>query len=586
MSTPLKNTHSLCGKCFALAVKENVCEKCGEHTKSTVGDTLPVGWVLNGKYIIGHTIGEPGGFGIAYLAWDRVLHRKVVIKELFPSGLVTRDEGGAGVRVLRSSLQSSYNQQRELFLDEARKLARLDNIDSVVHVTDFFAENDTAYFSMSLITGESVAYHVKKNGKIDAQRLLQWIWQLCSGLSAVHKAGVFHRDIKPENLLIDERGRPVLIDFGNAKAVDAQVDKTKGFFAVSPNFGAPEQYANDHSRMGPWTDIYALGAIMYYCLSGQRPTDAKERILGKELPPLRNFAPDVSPKLCNIINSCMALEENQRPASIEALQSNLAQFLPEGFQWTEALPNNAFGQRMHRIHEQVQAGNSLPKAFNLAAGAGQSFWFFAYRLPVPALFISLLSLAALSVLLMFGAAWYILRFAIFGVWSLLFLPCAYYADGFQYKRLSEIGTSLPSSTEQQREMLRSSLALEGSIHPLQMLFGLSVPVGAMLLGLVVSEYQASIRDQVSAAIWHEDLRQNYAKLLQDNGVPPTPEELNFVDEPNQETKRIELKAGAIEMLLAVSGAENRRIRWVFRDGVWKCHSIDLEQQFTPRMCAE
>ena len=499
---------------------------------------------------------------------------------------MTRDEGGASVRVLRSSLQPSYNQQRELFLDEARKLARLDNIDSVVHVTDFFAENDTAYFSMSLITGESVAYHVKRNKKIDPQRLLQWIWQLCDGLSAVHKAGVFHRDIKPENLLIDERGRLVLIDFGNAKTVDAQVDKTKGFFAVSPNFGAPEQYENDHSRMGPWTDIYALGAIMYYCLSGQRPTDAKERILGKELPSLKNLAQGVSSKLSDIINSCMALEENQRPASIEVLQSQLAQFLPEGFQWTEAIPNNTFGQRMRRIHEQVQAGKSLPKAFNLAAGAGQSFWFFAYRLPVPALAISLLSLAALSALLMLGAAWHMLPYAIFGVWTLLFLPCAYYADGFQYKRLSEIGTSLPSSTEQQKETLRKSLALESHIHPLQMLFGLSVPIGAMLLGLIFSEQQASIRDQVNAAIWQEDLRQNYAKLLVASGVPPTPEELNFVDQPNQETKRIELKAGAIEITLAVSSAENRRVRWVFREGHWECHAIDLEKQFTPRICTE
>ena len=126
-----------------------------------------MGTVLDGKFVVGNLLGSPGGFGIAYLGWDRVLQRKVVIKELFPDGLVTRAAGSTkAVDPVQSTHRAFFNLQRELFLDEARKLARLDGVDAVARVIHYFAENDTAYFVMPHVPGTSIAARVAHDGPL------------------------------------------------------------------------------------------------------------------------------------------------------------------------------------------------------------------------------------------------------------------------------------------------------------------------------------------------------------------------------------------------------------------------------------
>jgi serine/threonine protein kinase len=313
-----------------------------------------VGTVLDGKFVVGNVLGAPGGFGIAYLGWDRVLQRKVVIKELFPDGLVSRAAGStSAVDPIQSSQRAFFNLQRELFLDEARKLARLDGVDAVARVIHYFAENDTAYFVMPHVPGTSLAQRVHQAGRLPADQVLHYVWPLAQGLQAIHDLGLVHRDIKPENVLVDERERPVLIDFGNATVMDMGGSTRHNFFAVSRCFAAPEQYVNDLSRTGPWTDIYALGALIYFCLTGQRPTDSAVRAAGGELPPLAQLAPDLPQALLDAVDRAMAMDPTQRPATVPEFLALLEPLRPQAFHWTQALPANPFGQRMHRVHEQV-----------------------------------------------------------------------------------------------------------------------------------------------------------------------------------------------------------------------------------------
>ena len=200
MSNPV-----LCGSCFHSSEPGHVCSHCGAAlVERAVPMALPVGTLLDGKFVVGDVLGAPGGFGIAYLGWDRVLQRKVVIKELFPDRLVTRlADGGVDVVELRHRVY--FNQQRELFLDEARKLARLDGVDAVARVIHYFAQNDTAYFVMPHVAGTSLARRVAGSGRLPPAQVLQWLWPLAQGLQAIHelgaKAGVALNPHTPETVL-------------------------------------------------------------------------------------------------------------------------------------------------------------------------------------------------------------------------------------------------------------------------------------------------------------------------------------------------------------------------------------------------
>jgi serine/threonine protein kinase len=416
----------LCGHCFQLGAPGLVCRHCGRPLAgSRDGNSLPVGTVLDGKFVLGDVLGSPGGFGIVYLAWDRVLQRKLVIKELFPDGLVARMPGAEAVEVPDHAQRGYFNVQRELFLDEARKLARLEGVDAVARVTHYFAQNDTAYLVMPFVPGVNLERRVADAGRLPLEPVLHWLWPLARGLQAVHESGLVHRDIKPENVLIDERGRPVLIDFGNAMAMGAG-SGGPAFSAVSRHFAAPEQYANDPARVGTWTDIYAFGALLYYCLSGRRPTDAAARSMGAELPPLAQLAPGLPPLLRQAIEQAMALDPRQRQASVADLLAQLEPLRPRDFHWVQALPVNGLGERMLRVHKQVLEGRALPRGRNLWAGLLQGFWLFPRRLLWPAVTVSLFMLAAVGLGLWLDALVWTLPLA----WALAALPCAIYADAW------------------------------------------------------------------------------------------------------------------------------------------------------------
>lgn len=576
----------LCGACFAASAPGPACSHCGARlSPRAFAAALQVGTVLDGKFVVGNVLGSPGGFGIAYLGWDRVLQRKVVIKELFPDTLVRRVGDTDAVDPIHPGHRNYFNLQRELFLDEARKLARLDGVDAVARVIHYFAQNDTAYFVMPHVPGTSLAARVASGGPLPLDTLLQGLWPLAEGLQAIHELGLVHRDIKPENVLIDERERPVLIDFGNATVTDGTLEdspKSK-FFAVSRCFAAPEQYINDLSRTGPWTDLYAVGALVYFCLSGQRPTDAAVRAAGGELPPLASLAPGLPEPLLQAVDRCMALDTAQRPQNVAELLALLEPLRPQAFHWTQALPDNGFGRRMRQVHEQQGRGVALPRGFNPLAGLLQGFWFFGHRLLLPGALASLFVLAGVGI----GLWWRVLPAALPLAWLLAALPCALFADALLYRRVATLGAGLAAVNEAERQRARALLAAAGGVDARTLLIGFVMPMLALLMWGLVADYEEDVRFRVRQAVALDDLRQRVAAYVADHRVPPQSLQdvgVSFV--ANSEVRHLEMKGGVIELVLAVKGADGRRLRWrLDPQRGWICESRDLPAHYTPPDCA-
>lgn len=578
---------TLCGRCFEDRVEKGVCSACGSVREENPGKALKIGTVLDGKFLVGSLLGEPGGFGIVYLCWDRHLQRRVVIKELFPDDLVARHRNATDVQVNHSRHQDAFNLQRRLFLDEARKLAQFDGVAAVARVIQYFSENDTAYFVMPYLPGESLAKRIARQGALHWEQALALLWPLAEGLAAVHKLGILHRDIKPENVLIDDRGQPVLIDFGNAIASGPAQSQATGFYGLSRHFAAPEQYSNQHDRMGPWTDVYALCALLYFCLCGRRPADALQRTADPSvLVPLNSLAPETPERLLAVIGQGLELREEHRPVSVEALLSVLSPLRPRAFQWFQALPTNDFGNRMRQMRLKIDAGISHPRQWNPWAGAFQWFWLYAFHLPGPA------SAFAAFVILLAGVGlwWQLLPFAL-GLGVLVGgVVSAAYGDLLQYRRLATIGASLPGNTAEERAHARQILAHEGLPDPWRMMAGLVVPLALVGVGWMLQLREDSVREQVTSAMALEGLREQVAAYGKANDrFPKSLSDLNYVFTPDSEVKNLYMADSVIYLTLAVPAVEGHKLRLhPFHDRLggisWQCHALDLPPAFTPKQC--
>jgi uncharacterized protein with WD repeat len=204
---------------------------------------------------------------------------------------------------------------KQKFLDEARLLASL-NHPGIVKVYDFFEENNTAYMVMEYLRGKSLAKLVEeRGGALGEQEAVGYILKVCEALDVVHKAGYLHRDIKPENIIVCEDGRVVLIDFGAARAYMA--GRTGRMTVIlTPGYAPLEQYA-EQARRGAYTDIYALGATLYYLLTGQVPVSAADRMSGVELKGVREINGRVSRQVEEAVMKAMAMRVEERPQSVE-----------------------------------------------------------------------------------------------------------------------------------------------------------------------------------------------------------------------------------------------------------------------------
>jgi len=240
---------------------------------------LPAGHRLQ-EFVIESTIGE-GGFGVVYLALDTRLDRVVAIKEFLPGAVASRTRDFA-VSVRSEKHRDSFTAGRRSFISEAKLLAQFDH-PGLVKVYRYWEENGTAYIAMPYYPGLTMKDWLhEQQGRVSEQRLLRIVDALCDPLEMLHASGVFHRDIAPDNIRILESGQPVLLDLGAARKIVADMTQNLTVF-VKAGFAPIEQYAEVASvRQGPWTDVYALSAVLYYCVAGRAPPAAAVRTVKDE----------------------------------------------------------------------------------------------------------------------------------------------------------------------------------------------------------------------------------------------------------------------------------------------------------------
>jgi serine/threonine protein kinase len=279
---------------------------------------LPPGYELEG-YRIERQL-SVGGFSIVYLAHDAA-GTPVAIKEYLPNALALRGEGQIAPSIPPESL-AAFNHGLKYFFDEGRALTGL-NHPNVVRVLNFFRANETVYLVMQYEVGRTLRDYTRKHrGRLDEALLRGMFCGLLDGLGEVHGHGLLHLDIKPANIWLRTDGSPVLLDFGAARyALDIGPPEPRAMY--TPGYAAPEQYHGKFT-LGPWTDIYAVGACMYAALAGAAPQAADERLADDQLLPARQrWGTDYSVHLLATIDECLRLDPARRPQHTRALQASL-----------------------------------------------------------------------------------------------------------------------------------------------------------------------------------------------------------------------------------------------------------------------
>ena len=291
-------------------------------------NVLPVEYLLD-EYRIEAVLGV-GGFGVTYKALDTHLNTWVAIKEYFPVEWSFRDADGVtvhpntqGMGSIANARISDYQWGMERFLEEARVLAQIQH-PYVVRVKRYFRANGTAYIVMDYEEGQPLSAILTDGETLTEEEVRGLLEDVVPALRAVHEHGYLHRDIKPANLYVRTRDqRVILIDFGAARfTVGRQSQSITSM--VTPGYSPPEQYTTRNDRYGIWTDIYALGAVLYRCVTGQTPTDAADRLLDDHMEPaVEAGAGRYSTNLLNVIDRALAVRPEHRYRDMAEMEAAL-----------------------------------------------------------------------------------------------------------------------------------------------------------------------------------------------------------------------------------------------------------------------
>lgn len=319
--------HQFCPYCMSPAEDGKPCGACGLTQGSYIPSPhhLPPGTVLKDRYLVGRVLGE-GGFGITYIGCDLQLELKTAIKEYFPTDKASRiSEVSLDVTSYTGTAGIDYNNGLKKFLQEARAIARMDKQPVIVNIRDFFEANHTAYIVMEYVEGTTFKELVEqRGGRIPAGELFPLIEPLFSALEEMHSNGLIHRDISPENLMI-EKGAVRLLDFGCAR--EAAGGGNTLTIALKHSYAPVEQYQS--KGQGPWTDVYALSATIYYCLTGRKPPQAMDRLVEDELIPPRKLGVDLTQRQEEALLHGMCVPPKRRFQSTEEFHTALYEgFIP------------------------------------------------------------------------------------------------------------------------------------------------------------------------------------------------------------------------------------------------------------------
>jgi len=286
---------------------------------SQPNQALPHGYQLL-NYRIDKQISS-GGFSLVYLAYDEN-ELPVAIKEYLPCALVLR-ESGSLVKASSAENLNVFRYGMKCFFEEGLALARIAH-PNVVRVTNFFRANETVYLVMQYERGRTLQDYILHRKKEIRENFIRRIFaEMLGGLREVHAHKILHLDIKPSNIYIRLDGSPLLLDFGAARQTLTQ-EKSSLNPMYTPGFAAPEQYGHDREALGPWTDIYGVGASMFACLSGFAPQAANMRLeQDKQESAKKLWSGHYSEHLLELIDWCLKLDSLERPQSVFVVQKAL-----------------------------------------------------------------------------------------------------------------------------------------------------------------------------------------------------------------------------------------------------------------------
>lgn len=329
-------------------------------SKAYSNKALPAGTILR-EWRLEQVLGV-GGFGIVYRGRGIYFDELVAIKEYFPSAISDREKDSTVVPI-DSDVEEVHALGLRKFVDEAKLLWNLSTPNrhpNIVNVRSLFEIHGTAYMVMDFEDGVPLSTLLKQGRRFDEASLMELIRPVAEGLERAHQVGVLHRDIKPANILINDDGRAVLIDFGAARLETGEATSTKVTFHTPP-YAAIEQYVKSYQQ-GPWTDIYALGAVLYECVTGgEKPSEVLERMHGGMGKPLtQDDHPGFSHKFLAAVDAAMTIKPTERPQSIS--------------EWLELFGKPEVGPSTPRAAENLSAAKPaipLPRIANKEPGKRQ-----------------------------------------------------------------------------------------------------------------------------------------------------------------------------------------------------------------------
>ena len=313
----MSETEQLCYNCFQSYAGGETCPYCGFDPVQNAEKypiALPVGTVLNGRYIVGRVLGQ-GGFGITYLALDTQLNARVAVKEFLPSEIASRIQETT-VSVVSGDKADEFAYGAERFQEEARTLAKFIGHPNIAGVSSYFDENGTSYFVMDYIEGVSFkSYIANQGGRVSVQETLDVMIPVLRALTAVHQEGFIHRDVTPDNIYISKDGNVKLLDFGSARYSIG--DKSKSLDVILKVGYAPKEQYIRRGRQGPYTDVYSCAACMYAAITGYLPPESLERLDKDDIVSITDSGIEIPAWLDYAIMKGLAVQPEDRFQSAE-----------------------------------------------------------------------------------------------------------------------------------------------------------------------------------------------------------------------------------------------------------------------------
>lgn len=300
----------------------STCPYCGfnETTLRQESYYLDPGTIIGGKYIVGRVLSY-GGHTVSYMGMDAEMNRKVIVKEYLPSDFSTRSEGEKDVTIYSGDGQEQFEQGLTNFLNEANRIQQLQDEKGIAKVYDCLAENETGYVISEYVEGRTLKEILDGGKRYSAEEAADFIRQLLAGLADVHRMDIVHCDISPETIMVTDSGEIKLTDFGATRYVTTANSKSLSII-LKRGYAPEEQYRSKGVR-GPWTDVYALGAVMYLMITGEVPQESVERALSDDLKEPSKMGIDIPKNIENALMNALNVYQQDRTQSAEEFLQEL-----------------------------------------------------------------------------------------------------------------------------------------------------------------------------------------------------------------------------------------------------------------------